>query len=764
MLLRSATRWLKPCSAKEGPLPSHSMPKAQLERKTMNYWKHLCNTAVLLVLILALCPGLSAQKHGDGAVQKGVWSGLIGQSGKDPVKIATLNNFPPFSFTVQGKLMGFTIDYIELLGRKTGLELEIVEGTWEQNLRRFKKGQVDLITAMSYMEERTSFTRFTEPYYIIPTVVYIREDSFSYQGVKDLKGKTVGIESGVFYKSYLQDYPKIKLQEIEDTNALLRQLSFGEIDAVLTNINIGNYMIKKHMLENVVLAGRIDIPGIKDEDLRIGVRRELSGLHSLIQGGMNQISPREYKALQDRWVGFSPREMLKGNLLPEEYQAIKQYEEKHGGLRLACQTGWHPIDFFDAHNRHQGIAAGIFERIGKKQNISFLKQKTGSLRESVDAVARGEAEVIPAVVPTRQLSNKLSFTKPYLSLPLVIATRSSEIFIEDLSLVQGKRIGFIKRGVLGSTLRKKYPELRFEEAASVREGLQRVRERRDFAFVGTIPAITYAIQNHNFYNIKVSGTLPEKLALAAAVRKDNNRLLHIVQKALHSISLQQREKVVDNWISIRFDERVDYTLLWGVVGGAALVVVLIILWTRKVQAFNARISEANQLLEEKNRQLEHLSVTDKLTGLYNRSKVETELEQEKKRFERTGSEFSIIILDIDWFKSINDTYGHVAGDQVLREIAGLISSRTRETDIVGRWGGEEFLLLCPETDPRGAEKLAEDIRKDIEAHSFGVQVRVTVSAGVATYTREDLGEEGLVRLADEMLYKAKEQKNIVLRA
>jgi polar amino acid transport system substrate-binding protein len=372
--------------------------------------------------------------------------------------------------------------------------------------------------------------------------------------------------------------------------------------------------------------------------------------------------------------------------------------------------------------------------------------------------------VIPAVVPTGELRRKLSFTKPYLSLPLVIATRSSEIFIDDLGFLEGKQIGYVAQGGLGSTLRSKYPSLRFEEAESVREGLQRVRDRANFAFVGSIPSITFAIQKHNFYNIKVSGTLPEKLPLAAAVQEGNERLLRIVQKGLHSIPLQQRERVVDNWISIRFDEKVDYTLVWGVIGAAALVLVVIILWTRKVQALNAQISEANALLEEKNRELEELSVTDKLTGLFNRSKIELELEQEQKRSERNGSVFSIIIFDIDWFKSINDTYGHVTGDEVLREIADRIRMRTRDTDIAGRWGGEEFLVICPETDAEGAGKLAEDIRSDIEAHSFGIEVRVTVSAGVAAYTVKGLGNEGLVRLADTMLYKAKDGKNRVLTA
>ena len=169
---------------------------------------------VILFLSLLFFPAVTS------ASQQSDISG--GNFNDRPVKIALLNNFPPFAFTVKQKLMGFTFDYINLLEDKTGLDLEIVEGTWEENLDRFKNGEVDMITAISYTEERTSFTRYTEPYYIIPTVVYTRQDSFTYQGVQDLKGKTVGIESGVFYKKYLDKYPDVDIKEVEETDELLK--------------------------------------------------------------------------------------------------------------------------------------------------------------------------------------------------------------------------------------------------------------------------------------------------------------------------------------------------------------------------------------------------------------------------------------------------------------------------------------------------------------------------------------------------------------
>lgn len=141
----------------------------------------------------------------------------------ETVSIAVLDNFPPFSFSVRGKVVGFTIDYLDLLSREIGKTITLVPGKWEENLSRFKNGEVDAITAISHTVKRDAFTWFTTPYYLIPTVVYIRENSFDYNGVKTLQGRRVGIESDIYYKQYLELYPDIEIVEIDDTSDLMKK-------------------------------------------------------------------------------------------------------------------------------------------------------------------------------------------------------------------------------------------------------------------------------------------------------------------------------------------------------------------------------------------------------------------------------------------------------------------------------------------------------------------------------------------------------------
>ncbi|MFP4619402.1 MAG: diguanylate cyclase [Spirochaetaceae bacterium] len=166
--------------------------------------------------------------------------------------------------------------------------------------------------------------------------------------------------------------------------------------------------------------------------------------------------------------------------------------------------------------------------------------------------------------------------------------------------------------------------------------------------------------------------------------------------------------------------------------------------------------QKNQELEAKNELLERLSQTDYLTGLLNRRKMYEELEKEYQRSNRYNSTFSVIIVDIDWFKSVNDTHGHDAGDKVLEEVSNILKSMLRSTDSLARWGGEEFLVLCPRTNLEGSAAIAQKIKAAIEKNSFSVPSEITISAGTSEY-ESGLSLEDLIIKADNKLYQAKSQ-------
>lgn len=173
-----------------------------------------------------------------------------------------------------------------------------------------------------------------------------------------------------------------------------------------------------------------------------------------------------------------------------------------------------------------------------------------------------------------------------------------------------------------------------------------------------------------------------------------------------------------------------------------------------------RLSTAQKKLKASNQALEELASTDSLTGAYNRRHFLTLSNAELARSERFQRPLSIIMLDADFFKQVNDRYGHAMGDLALKHIIDTCQQVTRGSDIVGRLGGEEFAVCCPETDIKGAQGLAERLRAAIAAEVIEQeqqQCQLTVSLGVATLTDKSTTIEELLSLADEALYRSKQQ-------
>jgi diguanylate cyclase (GGDEF)-like protein len=177
-----------------------------------------------------------------------------------------------------------------------------------------------------------------------------------------------------------------------------------------------------------------------------------------------------------------------------------------------------------------------------------------------------------------------------------------------------------------------------------------------------------------------------------------------------------------------------------------------------------QVDLVNETLREKNVQLERLSLTDPLTGLFNRRHLMTVLENELKRAARNKHQFGLLMLDVDHFKTYNDAFGHQAGDDALMKVAGVLKAELREVDCAARYGGEEFVALLPETSPEAAAEVAERICQAVRRTAFQGDP-VTISVGVAAFPAQANSLEALIAAADGALYHAKRQgRDRVVRA
>lgn len=179
---------------------------------------------------------------------------------------------------------------------------------------------------------------------------------------------------------------------------------------------------------------------------------------------------------------------------------------------------------------------------------------------------------------------------------------------------------------------------------------------------------------------------------------------------------------------------------------------------RSYETLDHKVNERTQELIAKNIALEVASTTDALTGLKNRMKLDEVLHHEINMAKRYSHCFCIVLIDLDHFKKVNDTYGHIAGDEVLRAFSDMMKKSIRTTDTIGRWGGEEFLVICPSMDNEHGLLMAEKLRSVICSAEFPIVDSLTASFGVTCYRNGD-NINSIVKRADDALYSAKKDRN-----
>jgi len=563
--------------------------------------------------------------------------------------------------------------------------------------------------------------------------------------------------------------------------------------------------------------------------------------------------------------------------LPKNYaldKDEKNYLKNKQVITMCIDPNWMPYESFK-DGKYIGISADYFNLIKAKFHFNIDLLKTEDWNESLEFAKARKCDILSLAMPTENRSKYLNFTKPYMKIPLVIATKTNELFINDVSLLRGKKLAITQGYAFKDILEQKYPYLKLVDVKNIQDGLFRVKEGEFYAYIGTLMSVSYAIQKEFLGELKISGKFDSTWDLGIAVRNDDSKLLQIMQKAVQSINENQKQKIVNDWISIEYVESTDYDLLFKGLGISFIIILIVLFLYRKEKKLKEKIeiqniifdtiintvpnpmfykdkngiyqdandtfaekilgvqkdkligkslnelsdifskenidfyneqdkklfeSNKNQVyettfkikngslrtfriqknifysfdgdilgyvcfmyditeLKDREKELEYMASVDSMTKLYNRRYFSEIGESILKLAKRKKHFVSIVMFDIDDFKKVNDTYGHKIGDDVIISVANTMHNISRNSDIACRFGGEEFILLLPDTDANGALIIAQKIRKTIEITKINVdenkKINVTVSVGVAVVDIDKKLEISIQRV-DSRLYKAKE--------
>lgn len=408
-------------------------------------------------------------------------------------------------------------------------------------------------------------------------------------------------------------------------------------------------------------------------------------------------------------------------------------------VRMCNNPDWMPIEYYDEKGEAKGIAIDTMDLIQKKlQNkLTFVPVHTNSWKESLRYLEEGKCDILPSASVTKKRLKYANFTDPYLYYDLFIITKNDRPYIGSLEDVIDRKMARKKGSGLIAKLKTRYPNIQIIETESHAETFRKVASGEAYFTIATLPVVSYFSSKFALSNLKIVGFIDQTYALSIAVRKDLPELLSIMQKGLNSVSKEEHNGIYLKWRSIKMEQKVDYAFISKVAAG--IFILVLFFYYRQTQ------------LKKHNKRLEELTVTDSLTGIYNRVKLDQELDKR----ERMRGTCSLIVLDIDYFKEVNDIHGHLVGDEVLKSVAKLISNTLHRKEIFGRWGGEEFMIITPYSKEETLD-LAEKIRyllSDNYLEEIGKSV--TASFGVAFFESDDT-VTSLVKKADAALYRAKE--------
>lgn len=419
----------------------------------------------------------------------------------------------------------------------------------------------------------------------------------------------------------------------------------------------------------------------------------------------------------------------------------KAYVDEHPSVSLCVDPDWAPFERIDEQGEHVGIAADLLKLVSERTGLRFELLRTKTWDESLEASQNGRCKALSFLNATPKRESWLLFTVPLLNDPNVFITREEHPYIADPAGLSGETIVLPKGTSMEELVRREYPNLTVITTETENEAVTLVSERKANLTMRSLIVAASTIRNEGLFNLKIAGQMPEHAnQLRIGVVHSEPLLRNILDKGVRTITPQERERIINQHVAIKVQMGVDYSLILKAVAVFIVLLAIGLYWNMRLRRFNAEIKRVSQ--------------SDQLTGLHNRVKIDAQLPVEIERARRYGRPLSLLMFDVDHFKLVNDEMGHPMGDKVLVAIAQAAMQNTRNHDILGRWGGEEFLVLCPETDIGQAMVVAERIRKGVEEAVFPSSRRHSISVGVSTLSPEDTVET-LLKRADMALYKSK---------
>ena len=510
---------------------------------------------------------------------------------------------PAFEQVEDGRPTGYIIEYLRLLARTAGFEIDFGEGMhpWEETQQKFRARKIDFLTGTVCKDFYKGFGLLSEPYLYFHRVYVVRKDAPDVQSPADLVGKTVSVIRDLpFVDVWKEKYPGINLLMVNSDEEALRAVAEGRADATYTLKSTCDYFTARNGFSNLRIGGVEHKAEGLENCFRVAIRSDWPELLSIANKAMDSIPQKERQALWNEW--FKPNDFVS----PKEFSsAERQFIRENPVLRYSILPDAPPLEYFDADGLPCGLTVDYLEKVSEQTGLRLECVPSSSREDKISLFLSGQCDFLPSFSSHTELGFPVKTLSPHMTFPLVVATRIDVPFINSLDDCAGQRVGILSRLGRFHEYQDHYPNVEFVDIETIPDGLRELSQGRLFGVIAPQPVIAYYIQELYLGNLKITGTLPEQLILSAVVRSDQQELAGILNKVFRSVPSEERRRMLNRWMGVRFEQGFDYRLFWRILAGTGLLQLLIFFRYVVVARYNRKLKSLNcelaQSLKERDR-------------------------------------------------------------------------------------------------------------------------------------------------------------------
>ncbi|WNC70895.1 diguanylate cyclase [Thalassotalea psychrophila] len=401
---------------------------------------------------------------------------------------------------------------------------------------------------------------------------------------------------------------------------------------------------------------------------------------------------------------------------------------------------WAPLNMSDPQGNLVGIKLDYLELMFSKANLEYHLVKTDNWRQVLTKLNNNESDFSLGGASTDDSEFKnLNYSKEITSFPLALAVNTNSPFVSDFSFLAGKKIAIGENKSARDFIERNYPLIKIVKVRDTYHALELLSYGEIDGAIDILPVLSTKIVSDGYSNIKIGGISSNKINIRVVLSDKAKHLLPEINKAIDGISKIEHQKLLKKWLYNAPPEKKNKYLVMAVIVCLCILTLIIIYLV---------------ILKFIHRNLKIAAFTDPLTNAFNRQYSKKFIAKQKKLKKYKGQQCALLFIDIDDFKKVNDHFGHDIGDKLLIEFVEFLKASLRNTDVVIRWGGEEFLIILPNTCVTGIKKVAEKLQQQILNNHFDTVGEVSVSGSYLVLS-DSLGLNEQYKLLDNSLYQVK---------